>query len=407
MSYIPQNNEPKISIKDGPNVDSFSRLRISNSRNIFNTKLVYSNKPEVWDEQEVSGSGTSSSYYQNRASVIMSTGNLTAGKRVRQTLFRPEYQPGKSQLILLTGILGGNEIGTIRELGQHDDKNGIFFRNASGTYSVCKKSYVTGSAVDTVIDQVDWNLDKMDGTGSSGITVDFTKTHIFIIDYQWLGVGRIRFGLDIDGTIYYIHEMLHANVEEAVYMSTPNNPIRYSIENDGTGPVTNFECICVSVMSEGSEDNDGEDYWFSTRGVHVDADVANTVYAIIGIRHQTGYVGGLTKIKKVSVLSETNDDFEWILYRNPTISGTFTYSDTDNGPFQVALGTTANVVTEATSAEIIGDFGSGNSKTSTEVNYANGFGETIDGTRDEFVLCVRPLTGAADIQGGLVITVNH
>ena len=405
MYRPPSNPDGKIQLKDSASIDAFSRLRVSNPQTIFDTKLNHTNEPEFWDDQEVSGGSTTSTHNADRASVVMGVALNTAGKRVRQTFARPNYQPGKSQMIQMTGIIGAGNGGITQQLGVFDDENGLFFSYESGTMSVVKRSFVTGSAVDTSVAQSAWNLDKMDGTGPSGITIDWTKTQIFIIDFQWLGVGRVRFSLDVDGLIFPIHEMLHANSLDAVYMSTPNNPLRYSIENDGTGAATTMECICSSVLSEGGQESTGVDYWVSTEGVHVDANVADTVYAVVGVRLKTGHKGEPAGIERVGLLTETNDNYEWIVLKNPTVAGTFTYADEYDIPFQSARGVTANTVTGG--VRISGDFASKGTATSAAIDDEGGFGEAIDGTRDEFVLCVRPLGSNADIQGGVLLHVNH
>jgi hypothetical protein len=389
-----------------PNIDAFGRFRVSSPNVLFDTKLNHTSESEFWDEQEVSGSGTTSTHNANRASIVMSVSSNTAGKRVRQTYSRPNYQPGKSQSVVMTGILGAGQSGLTTELGQYDDKNGLFFRNKDGVIYVVKRSYVTGSAVDSVTPQSEWNIDKLDGSGVSGVTIDFSKTQIFIIDYQWLGVGRIRYGFDINGIIYYVHESLNANILTAVYMSTPNNPLRFSIENDGTSGAASIEQICTAVMSESGQTGTGTDYYYSTNGTHVDANAANTIYALVGVRLQTGHEGEPVELRSVSVLTQTNDDFEWLLFKNPTVAGTFTYSNAVSGPFQVARGATANTVTP-TSDPIAGGFGRAGATASSFITHEGGLGEAIDGTRDEFVLCVRPLSANADIEGGIIIQVNH
>ncbi len=70
------------------------------------------------------------------------------------------------------------------------------------------------------------------------------------VDYQWLGVGRMRFGLDLDGILIYFTEHNCANNEPNVYMSSPNQPIRYEIRQVGVGSGS-FDMICsqVSLMS--------------------------------------------------------------------------------------------------------------------------------------------------------------
>jgi len=406
ISVYPATVDANIKAQDSPSVDAFGRWRVSMPHVLFDTKLTHSAEPEFWDDSEVSGTGTSSTHDSDRASVVMAVTASTAGKRVRQTFSRPNYQPGKSQLVVMTGILGTGESGLTTEIGQHDDKNGAFFRNEDGVVYVVKKSYATGTAVDTTVAQSSWNLDKMDGTGSSGITVDWSKTQIFLMDYQWLGVGRVRFGLDINGIIYYVHEMLHANALDVVFMSTPNNPLRYSIENDGTAGAASMEHLCSSVASECGRDETGVDYWYSTEGTHVDANAANAIYALVGVRLQTGHTGEPVQFRSASVLTQTNDDFEWLLFRNPTVAGTFTYNDATSGPFQYAKGATVNTVTPTGDA-IAGGFGHSGESKSSSIFYEGGFGEAIDGTRDEFVLCVRPLSANADIEGGLTLSVNH
>lgn len=395
-----------IVAQDSASVDAFGRWRVSQPTVLLDTKLNHSAEPEYWDDQEVSGGGTSSTHDADRASVVMAVTAATAGKRVRQSFARPNYQPGKSQLVVMTGIIGTGESGLTTEIGQHDDKNGLFFRNDDGVMYVVKKSYVTGAAVDTAVAQSSWNIDKMDGTGTSGINLDFSKTQIFLIDYQWLGVGRVRFGFDVKGILYYVHEMNHSNIEDSVYMSTPNNPLRYSIESDGTAGAASLEHICSTVVSESGQDITGIDYWYSTNGTHVDADAANSIYALVGVRLQTGHSGEPVKFINVSVLTQTNDDFEWLLYKNPTVAGTFTYGNATTGPFQIARGATANTITP-TGDPIAGGFGHAGTSESTTINYEGGFGEAIDGTRDEFVLCVRPLSANADIEGGITLQVNH
>lgn len=48
---------------------------------------------------------------------------------------------------------------------------------------------------DTFVAQANWNIDPMDGTGASGITLDPTKRNIYQIRYQWLGFGRTTFSM--------------------------------------------------------------------------------------------------------------------------------------------------------------------------------------------------------------------
>lgn len=82
--------------------------------------------------------------------------------------------------------------------------------------------------VDTKIAQSSWNLDKMDGTGTSGYNLDLAKMQMFYIDYTWYGAGAVRFGFRAtNGTVTYCHRIVNNNTNSEAYMRSGNLPARY------------------------------------------------------------------------------------------------------------------------------------------------------------------------------------
>ena len=239
----------------------------------------------------------------------------------------------------------------------------------------------------------------MDGTGNSGVTLNLDNVQIFVIDFEWLGSGRVRFGFNIAGETVYCHQMLNANVLSTVYMSTPNLPVRYEISNDGSGALSSVVQICSTVMSEGGQQDTAFSRYASTNGTHLNADVADTVYALIGIRLKSAYIGATVNPTLFSIISETNDDFEWLFIFNPTVAGIFTYVDESVGATQIARGATENTVTGGT--PIFGGWVKSSQPLVIEIKNALVLGSFINGTVDTFVLCVRPLSANADIQGSV------
>lgn len=217
------------------NLDAFNRIRTSEPFAVFSSKQSYDSLPLLWDDQQVSGSGTTSTFNANTASTTISVSDSTAGSRIRQTFRKFNYQPGKSQLIQITRVLGNPTTGITRESGLFDDNNGVFFRSGPIDISVVIRTKTTGVVTETSINQSNWNIDKMNGTGPSGIILDLSKAQIFVIDFEWLGVGAVRFGFNINGNTYYCHQYNTANIGSVVWASTPNLPIRDYISNDGTG----------------------------------------------------------------------------------------------------------------------------------------------------------------------------
>jgi hypothetical protein len=98
-------------------------------------------------------------------------------------------------------------------------------------------SIVSGGVVSKVVDfkvpQSQFNIDRLDGTGPSGMTLNLSKMQMFYIDYAWYGAGAIRFGVkDEFGEVIYVHRMTHANVKTSAYMRSGNLPARYEAAND-------------------------------------------------------------------------------------------------------------------------------------------------------------------------------
>ena len=389
-------DQSQVSFKDSANLDAFSRLRVSQPTTLFDSKQLYDSAPLFWDDAQTSGSGTSSAHSTALAATTMSVSNATAGTRVRQTKRCFNYQPGKSSLVLLTGVLGTASTGITRRVGYFNGSNGLFFQLAGSVLSCVVRSSTSGSPVDTVVAQSAWNLDKLDGTTASRITLDVTKAQIFLIDFEWLGVGRVRFGFVIDGIVYYCHEVLNANEASAVYMSSPNLPLRYEIVNGGAGAAATLVHICTTVISEGGFEDTGLILSYDGGNTYVDADTAGTVYACIGMRLKTTHLSATVKNLGMTMMGATaNDDFLWRLYSNPAVAGTFAYADLTNSAVQIATGASTNTITGGT----LLNAGYVTSRTSVEnalVNALN-LGAKIDGTRDEVVLAVMPVAGASNL----------
>lgn len=384
-------------------IDAFGRSRMSQPQTIFDAKQLFNNLPQFFDDQETAGTGTSSTYNANKASSTLSVGT-SLGTRVRQTFQRFNYQPGKSQLINATGILYPPTTGIVRRIGYFDEKNGLFFESNGTTVGVTVRGYMTGSAVDNTIAQADWNIDPLDGTGASGVTIDWSYTQIFVIDFEWLGVGTVRWGIVNQGRTIYCHKLDHANLMGSVYMSTPNLPIRYEISNDGTGVASDLEQICSTVISEGGLTETG----FLR---HIDSNTLATLssgqaYCVLGIRLQSGYIGLTTLLESVSlVLGTKQDRAHWELYFNPQVNGTIFWEDIPDSGLQYHLGALGNtqVFNDGlpTGIAMDGGFFTDTIPATRKTNNALKLGSAIDGTLDTIYLVVTPITNNIEIDAAI------
>jgi hypothetical protein len=250
-------------------VDTFSRLRISNPQTLFDASFLTTSRTDIFDELNTGDAGTIG-YTSGTAYVSLSAPLDTTAKVVRQSYQYIPYQPGKSRLAFLTGVLeiGGGATGSTSRIGIFDDAadktedavvsgDGFFFELAGTALRVVERAYANGSQLsDNVVEQADWNIDRLDGTGNSGITIDPSKRQIFVIEQEWLGVGSVFMGFVVDAAIIRCHEFSHANetvsaVDDAPYTSRASLPVRYELSHAATGAATEMRQICASVISEG------------------------------------------------------------------------------------------------------------------------------------------------------------
>jgi len=112
-----------------------------------------------------------------------------------------------------TFVMNPAKSGLVQRVGYFSTENGYYIQLGSNTspttlYSniyVVERSNSLGTVSETVVAQPDWNVDRLDGTGPSGKSIDITKSHIFYSDTEWLGVGSVRVGVVIDGTFINCH----------------------------------------------------------------------------------------------------------------------------------------------------------------------------------------------------------
>lgn len=396
---------------DTPSIDAFARLRISENFTIFDSKQLHDKQPLFWDES-IGGSATSTHNSVNAAVEMVVTASASDFV-IRQTKQRFNYQPGKSQLIFMTFYCPQTS-GTTKRIGIFDGigtnnltpNNGVFFSTDGDiSWNIAKNGTTTES-----VSQVNWNIDTLDGSGDegnpSGVEYIPNSTQILIIDFEWLGVGRVRAGFVIDGIIRYVHYFNHANNPSftSVYMSSPNLPLRYDIQSDGTAGCE-LNHICSSVVSEGGVEENGILRSVDTGATHIDASTAGTTYAILGIRLKTTYNDITVLPEYFSMIDEQGNAFRWSLQLNPTIAGTFSYSDVTNSAVQLATGVAANTVSSEGLLIDSGYVGSGGvnagAGSSRQFNTSLRMGSTIAGVSDELVLCITPLGSNSDVQASL------
>lgn len=400
MSYI-FNNAVKYS--DSPNLDAFGRLRVSEITSLL--EITHVNSDGLLFEDQVTTGTTSSTWDQDNAQIIMSgDGNSYV---IRQTFRKAPYQPGKSQLFEASFSNFEIQENVIKRVGafttstssltEYDTDYDGFFLESNGitneiSFQVWRTGNLSFSAATT-----SWDSTQIDPS-----SIDWSLTNLIFVDFQWLGVGRIRFGMVIEGVLYFFSQNWGVNNLTNVYMSSPNKPIRHEIRT--YGDPGQFNKICSQLSQEGSINALNIPVGvFRTSSVSLAT--SGIKYPVIGYRIDPNYPNISPTLLGVSILTTTNDDYILTLEKNPTISGSYSYSSSTNPTIQYMI--TNGTPTISSSGLIMSTFyGEGNSSNSTVFALKDSElrpGISIDGTPDEVWVCVTPLSNSLGVYGGLNI----
>ena len=321
-SLVAASNVPIEVTLPAVQLDAFGRLRVSEPLTLFDSSHRFDDN-DLWSTGTATGGAA---IYNADQGLIDNNVTAASGSSViRETIKVFAYQPGKSLLVMNTFVMSPAKIGLTQRVGYYGDDNGFYIEQAGNDIALVKRSLVTGSVVDTPVLQADWNGDKLDGTGPSGITLDLTKAQIFWMDLEWLGVGSVRTGFIMDNKFIVCNTFRHANIATSTYITTACLPLRYEIFNTAvTSGASTLKQICSTVISEGGYQLKGTQQSIGTPILTPRTfAVAGTYYPIIGIKLKSTRLDAIAILTAVSILGVGNGkNYAWrVVNGGATISG--------------------------------------------------------------------------------------
>lgn len=239
-----------IGYKDSLALDPSGRLRVSPLRVIFrstNTSRRDVSTPPVeplWSTATANGGTVTINTLANYATDLNCV-NTVGSETTRQTRQSFNYGMGRGFLARMNFALNpSDQTGYLRQIGLFLGDAPVF----SGVYLQQDEAkaitlQIRTPTLNTTVAQAAWNKDPLDGSGPSGITIDFTLMQSMWIDLTGTG-NRIRIGFSLEGNEICVHEFLFNNVVTGVagqrnFFAHGNLPVRAHIENvDGVGAPT-------------------------------------------------------------------------------------------------------------------------------------------------------------------------
>jgi hypothetical protein len=394
-------NNPTYVTFPPTNVDAFNRLVVASPYTLFDSQNRFASDNQ-FDTSTATGGSTT--YLPNESTVQLSVTTSNGSEVVRQSYRTMPYQPGKGLGLLATFAMNAGKTGLRQRVGYFNTQNGVFFQQNDTTLAFVLRSYTSGAPIDTTITQANWNGDKLDGTGSSGRTIDVTKTQILAIDFEWLGVGDVRCGFFVDGQFVVCHTIHNDNIQTAVYMTTAILPVRYEIRNTAaTASSSSMKQICSTVYSSGGYEQTSVEHVATMTSATAGSYLTTTFKPLVSIRLASTALGAVVVPYNVNFLPTTTDNYQVALFKNGTLTGASYSAVASDANVEFDIAATAITGGTLVYAEFLTSR-SGRSALSganASFNFDLQLGSSLTSVSDIYTLAVRTISGTGGGIGSL------
>lgn len=401
-NYAQVNSDGSVNVRSAFANDytttSLGTLRVAESQNVFESLFSFNKQPLIWDE--VLTLGGTSTFNAVTNSVDMTVPTTSGASVVRQIYRRVRYNPSRTVQVLMAGTIGAGKANVRKRIGQFDTEDGVFFEIDGTTAYVVRRSSTSGVVVDTRTAQASWNIDRFDGTGPSGIVIDFSKHQLFFMQYAFQGFGDVAYGFYSNGRVLFCHRETIANVSAVPSLRTAHLPARVEITNTGisASPTTlSYNSFCVKHEGKDLE-QEGQVRSYSDAPLKT---IGTTKVPVISIRIGPGFEKAITDLVKTNIFVNSADEVVWSLVADATLTGaTFSipasYNEIDTAATAMSGGT------ELVSG-ILGQQNSASELSQELLEQVNSFlGVSISGTARILTLAARSRAGTADILSAIV-----
>lgn len=231
----------------GINLDAWGKQKVAEDYSLLHGMFTYDIPVAVWKEEhndvEELGSFTAATSVNGKLNL---TSTATPGEvRTLRSFRNPRYEPNRGHLYSVSMILPDPTNDGVRSFGLFTKESGFMFKLKSDGLYACRR---------TTIDTVTTDYDELI---TIPFDIDFSKGNIYDIQFQWRGVGGIKFfvGDATKGASVLVHTMHLLNTLTELSAFNPALPIAFECENVTDQVV--IEAGCVDASTEGGKNYDG------------------------------------------------------------------------------------------------------------------------------------------------------
>ena len=196
-----------------PYTNSFGSLETLQYQSVIQLQFGYNVSPDyvnmmlVGSGQIVAGSNLAT----------LQTGITSNSNVLMQSKMLWPYKNGQGCKVIFSGMYSAGVNGfQITGVGSLQD--GFFFGYNASSFGIMYRK----GGIDTWVAQSTWNVDSLNGAGSSGITLDPTKGNLYQIQFEYLDFGVINFFVQnpSTGIMILVHQIKNGNANSATAFLT-------------------------------------------------------------------------------------------------------------------------------------------------------------------------------------------
>jgi hypothetical protein len=318
---VPTDVEGNLNVHIASPVTAFSDLRTAELTPQAHITFEYNINPKIVNTSTANG-GTVT---QADAMAVVKTSTNAAGEASFDSIRLLKYRSGLGALARFTGLFTTGVANSSQGVGVGNSENGFFFGYDGAAFGILHRI----DSVDTWIPQTTWNLDVLDGTGRSGMTIDPTNINVFEITYQYLGAGMISFYVEDDSTGDFtpVHRIQYANSNTTPSLYNPALPLGAFAVNTGNTSDLTVKSASMSAFVEGKDIVTGPSQTFGSSVTTASELAVFTIGNKTTFASKTNLVNGI--MKGLSCANDSNGIATFTIYEDTGLGGVPVYADID------------------------------------------------------------------------------
>lgn len=292
---------------------------------------------------------------QDDSMAILSSGTNVNGRvsiRSRSGIrYRPGYECEVGFAAVFTLPASTN---SFQRIGVFSSADGVYLGIIDNEFAIGRRK----GGTDFITKKSDFNLDKLDGTGPSGLDLDPTKMNMFRISYGWYGISPIVYEVYSGFTKGYIpfHVIDLINLQDVPTMGNPVLPLNIEVEKDDAGS-ENIQMRLAAIRGGIIGPGDGvSERVFVRAGQR--SNVGTTLTNIITFRSNETFQSKTNLVRsyisRIGFVKETGNQAGYLdVRRNPNFGTTLTYQNHNANNSVMSYSTTSSSITGGTLLESI------------------------------------------------------